>query len=59
MTTEPMPAEPTTKDRKEPAYLFSEKQVAEKSELARRFLDNRNRLNDNVHKARTRQSPSR
>ena len=51
MTTEPMPAEPTTKDRKEPAYLFSEKQVAEKSELARRFLDNRNRLNDNVHKA--------
>jgi len=46
-----MPAEPTTKDRKEPAYLFSEKQVAEKSELARRFLDNRNRLNDNVHKA--------
>jgi ribonuclease HI len=51
MTTEPMPAEPTTKDRKEPAYLFSEKQVAEKSELARRFLDNRNRLNENVHKA--------
>jgi len=51
MTTEPMPAEPTTKDRKEPAYLFSEKQVAAKSELARRFLDNRNRLNDNVHKA--------
>jgi len=46
-----MPAEPTTKDRKEPAYLFSEKQVAEKSELARRFLDSRNRLNDNVHKA--------
>ncbi len=40
-----------TTDRKEPTYLFSEKQVEEKSELARRFLDNRNRLNDNVHKA--------
>ena len=66
MTSEPMPAEPTTpdptptepataaaasKNRKEPAYLFSEKQVAEKSELARRFLDNRTRLNENVHKA--------
>jgi ribonuclease HI len=56
MTTEPMPTEPTTasgtsRDRKEPVYLLSEKQVAEKSELARRFLDNRNRLNDNVHKA--------
>ncbi|MGA7559867.1 MAG: carboxymuconolactone decarboxylase family protein [Terriglobales bacterium] len=46
-----MPTEPTTKDRKEPTYLVSEKQVAEKSEIARRFLDNRNRLNDNVHKA--------
>src|SRR5208282_3663270 len=51
MTTEPMPTEPTTKDRKEPAYLLSDKQVAEKSEPARRFLDSRNRLNDNVHKA--------
>ncbi len=40
-----------TTDRKEPTYFFSEKQVEEKSELARRFLDNRNRLNDNVHKA--------
>jgi ribonuclease HI len=55
-TPEPMPTEPTTaaataKNRKEPAYLFSEKQVAEKSELARRFLDNRSRLNENVHKA--------
>jgi len=39
------------KDRKEPVYLFTEKQVAEKSELARRFLDNRTRLNENVHKA--------
>src|ERR1019366_3318788 len=56
MPTEPMPTDPTTaaattKNRKEPAYLFSEKQVAEKSELARRFLDNRTRLNENVHKA--------
>ena len=56
MPTAPMPTEPTTaaataKTRKEPAYLFSEKQVAEKSELARRFLDNRTRLNENVHKA--------
>ncbi|MGA2456996.1 MAG: carboxymuconolactone decarboxylase family protein [Terriglobales bacterium] len=55
-STEPTTPEPTTaaaatKNRKEPAYLFSEKQVAEKSELARRFLDNRTRLNENVHKA--------
>jgi len=39
------------KDRKEPAYLFTEKQVAEKSELARHFLDTRARLNENVEKA--------
>jgi len=61
MSTEPMASEPTlpeattaaatTKNRKEPAYLFTEKQVAEKSELARHFLDNRTRLNENVHKA--------
>jgi ribonuclease HI len=38
-------------DRKETPYLFSEKQVAEKSEVARRFLDSRNRLNENVDKA--------
>jgi ribonuclease HI len=41
----------TKKDRKETTYLFTEKQVAEKSELARRFLDTRTRLDDNVHKA--------
>jgi ribonuclease HI len=35
-----MPAE-----RKEPTYLYTEKQVSEKSELARRFLDNRAQLN--------------
>ena len=38
-------------DRKEPAYLFTEKQVMEKSEIARRFLDTRARLNQNVDKA--------
>jgi ribonuclease HI len=43
--------EHTSKDRKEPIYLFSEKQVAEKSELARHFLENRDRLNENVDKA--------
>ena len=56
MTTEPMASAPTTaataaKNRKEPAYVFSEKQVAEKSELARRFLDTRARLDENVHHA--------
>lgn len=56
MNTEPTTPELTTtavtaKDRKEPAYLFTEKQVAEKSEVARRFLDNRTRLNENVHKS--------
>ena len=55
MNTEPTTPELTTalttKARKEPSYLFSEKQVAEKSELARRFLDNRTRLNENVDKA--------
>jgi len=40
-----------TTDRKESTYLFSERQVAEKSELARRFLDTRARLNENVDKA--------
>ncbi len=40
-----------TTDRKEPAYLFSDEQVAEKSELARRFLDNRSRLDENVEQA--------
>lgn len=38
-------------ERREPTYLFSEKQVADKSELARRFLDTRTRLNQNVEKA--------
>jgi ribonuclease HI len=38
-------------DRKEPDSLFTEKQVAEKSELARHFFDNRSRLNENVSNA--------
>jgi len=38
-------------ERKEPTYLFTESQVAEKSELARRFLETRTRLNENVDKA--------
>jgi len=46
-----MTTEPTSKERKEPAYLFSEKQVAEKSALARHFLDSRARLNENVNQA--------
>ena len=38
-------------ERKEPAYVFTEKQVAEKSEIARRFIETRARLNVNVDKA--------
>jgi ribonuclease HI len=40
-----------TTERKEPTYLFSEKQAADKSEIARRFLETRTRLNANVDKA--------
>jgi ribonuclease HI len=40
-----------TTERKEPTYLFTEKQVAEKSKLARHFLSTRTRLNENVEKA--------
>ena len=40
-----------TSDRKEPTYLFTEKQVAEKSGLAKHFLDTRTRLNENVNRA--------
>jgi AhpD family alkylhydroperoxidase len=42
---------PPTAERKEPTYLFTEKYVAEKSEIARRFIENRSRLNANVDKA--------
>lgn len=38
-------------ERKEPTYVYTDKQVAEKSEIARRFLDTRTRLNANVEKA--------
>jgi ribonuclease HI len=38
-------------ERKEPIYSLSEKQVAEKSEIARRFIETRSRLNANVDKA--------
>ena len=38
-------------ERKEPVFMYSEKQVAEKSERARHFLETRNRLNENVDHA--------
>jgi ribonuclease HI len=38
-------------ERKEPTYHFTEKQVADKSEIARKFLDTRTRLNAHVEKA--------
>jgi ribonuclease HI len=38
-------------ERKEPTFLFTEKYVADKSELARRFIETRARLNSNVDKA--------
>lgn len=38
-------------DRTEPTYLYTDKQVAEKSPLARHFIDTRARLNENVIRA--------
>jgi ribonuclease HI len=38
-------------ERKEPVFMYSEMQVAEKSERARHFLETRNRLNENVDHA--------
>ena len=38
-------------ERKEPTFLFTEKYVADKSELAGKFLDTRERLNANIDKA--------
>jgi|SRR5438270_8879084 len=38
-------------ERKEPTYVCTEKQVADKSEIARRFMETRSRLNVNVDKA--------
>jgi ribonuclease HI len=46
-----MSTEHAPRDRKEPAYLFSEKQAADKSALARHFIDLRTRQNENVDKA--------
>jgi ribonuclease HI len=40
-----------TTERREPTYVFTEKHVSDKSEIARRFLDTRSRLNANVEKA--------
>ena len=45
------PVERQTQERKEPTFVFSEKQVTEKSELARRFLETRARQNTNVLKS--------
>ena len=50
-TTESAGSIQERQERKEPTYLYSEKSVAEKSELARRFLDTRTRLNAHVDKA--------
>jgi ribonuclease HI len=50
-TEHTVPGEHSARERKEPAYLFTEKVVADKSEIARRFLETRARLNVNVEKA--------
>src|SRR5215468_6270011 len=49
--TENHTSERTSPERKEPTYLFTEKYVADKSELARRFIETRARLNANLEKA--------
>lgn len=38
-------------EHSEPRYLYTEKQVAEKSAIARHFLETRTRLNENVLQA--------
>jgi ribonuclease HI len=38
-------------EHREPTYVFSEEQVAEKSAIARHFMDSRTRLNQNVDRA--------
>ena len=40
-----------TIERKEPEYVFTEKQVADKSSIARRFIDTRADLNEVVNRA--------
>src|ERR1700722_6489872 len=49
--TDRSPAERPAPERKEPTYLFTEKCVMEKSEIARRFMETRARLNASVDKA--------
>ena len=50
-TSEPTVTLERQHERREPVYLITEKSVAEKSELARRFIEGRARLNANVDKA--------
>jgi ribonuclease HI len=38
-------------ERKEPMYVYSKKQVADKSSIARHFIATRTRLNENVDRA--------
>ncbi len=38
-------------ERAEPTYVFSEEQVAARSAMARRFIETRTRLNENVDRA--------
>ena len=38
-------------DRTEPHYVYTEKQAADKSVIARHFIDTRARLNENVNRA--------
>jgi ribonuclease HI len=38
-------------EHREPTFVFSDEQVAEKSAIARRFMDSRTRLNQNVDRA--------
>lgn len=40
-----------SQERKEPEYLFTERQVAEKSSIARKFIDTRADLNEIVNRA--------
>ena len=40
-----------TERKEEPVYNFTEKQVSDRSEIARRFLETRTRLNATVDKA--------
>jgi ribonuclease HI len=50
-TTPATTMERPAQERREPTYVFTEKSVIEKSELARRFIEGRARLNANIDKA--------